>query len=322
VEGSLSAADVLARLPDAAPAKAPEELDARITGAFAEDAKSVDVSRLLPEVEAAATAADAAAEEARTRALDPLLSPDEVKLARRDWEDAAFTRDRLCEAGKKLAERIKALKALERDRAQRAEHDRVLADRNGLAEEMGHMAEHIVRIAHLVSKIEACDRGSTQRRLGLATSLLSCRQRRPLSPRSFRTPWSGIVSLRSQDYCHRERRVSRGRTGPYNARQNKLFSPISTERPSEVDPITIGESRRRRKRAGWGHSTGFPKSYAKIQNAGARLSAGPAPRKREDGHVGLREAALLLFQFLVAMTLVGLDLARQRNVSIEGQVGY
>jgi len=27
-------------------------------------------------------------------------------------------------------------------------------------------------------------------------------------------------------------------------------------------------------------------------------------------------------QFLVAMTLVGLDLARQRNVSIEGQVGY
>jgi hypothetical protein len=50
------------------------------------------------------------------------------------------------------------LKALERERAQRAEHDRVLADRNGLAEEMARMAEPIVQIAHLVSKIEACDR--------------------------------------------------------------------------------------------------------------------------------------------------------------------
>ena len=40
MEGSLSAADIFARLPDAASAKAPEELDARITAAFAENAKS------------------------------------------------------------------------------------------------------------------------------------------------------------------------------------------------------------------------------------------------------------------------------------------
>jgi hypothetical protein len=40
------ASDVLQRLPDSA------ELDARIAAAFAEDAESVDVSRLLPEVEA------------------------------------------------------------------------------------------------------------------------------------------------------------------------------------------------------------------------------------------------------------------------------
>ena len=31
---------------------------------------------------------------------------------------------------------------------------------------------------------------------------------------------------------------------------------------------------------------------------------------------------LLPFQLLVAVTLVGFDLARQRNVSIESQVGY
>jgi hypothetical protein len=149
---------VLERLPDAARAEAKEELDARIAAAFAEDAKSVDVSRLLPEVEEAATAADAAAGEARARALDPLLSPDEVRLARREMEDAAFTRDRLCEARNKLVERIEALKALESDRAQRAEHERVSAERNRFAEEIESMAEPIVRIAHLVSKIEACDR--------------------------------------------------------------------------------------------------------------------------------------------------------------------
>src|SRR5271157_1016838 len=70
-----------------------------------------------------------------------------------------------------------------------------------------------------------------------------------------------------------------------------------------------------------GHGTGFPKSYAKLRR-GRAAERRPGATKRQDGHVGLREAALLLFQFLVAMTLVGLDLARQRNVSIEGQVGY
>ena len=121
---------------------------ARIAAAFAEDAKSVDVSRLLPEVEAAAKAADAATVQARARALDPLLSGDDVKLARREMEDAAFTRDRLHEAGKKLAERIEALKALEADRRMWAEHERVLAERDRLAEEMERMADPIAQIAH------------------------------------------------------------------------------------------------------------------------------------------------------------------------------
>ena len=136
----------------------PTELDARIVAAFAEDAKSADVSRLLPEVEAAANAADAAAGEARARALDPLLSGDEVKLARREMEDAAFTRDRLHEAGTKLAERVDALKALEADRRLQAEHERISAERDRLAEEMARMAEPIAQIAHIVSRIAICDR--------------------------------------------------------------------------------------------------------------------------------------------------------------------
>jgi hypothetical protein len=145
------AADVLQRLPDAA-------LDARIGAVFGADAESGDAARLLAEVKEATSAAELAAETARKHALDPLLSGDDLKLARREMEDAAFTRDRLHEAGKKLAERFEALKALEADRRMSAEHERVLAERDRLAEEMERMAEPIMQIAHLVSQIEACDR--------------------------------------------------------------------------------------------------------------------------------------------------------------------
>jgi hypothetical protein len=155
------AADILSRLPDPA-------LDARIAAAFAEDAESIDVSRLLPEVEAAAKAADAAAGEARARAFDPLLSGDDLKLARAEMEGATFARDRLHEAAKKLADRIDALKSLEGDRRLQAEHERVSAERDRLAEAMERMADPIAQIAHLVRQIEACDREI--RRLNNATS--------------------------------------------------------------------------------------------------------------------------------------------------------
>jgi hypothetical protein len=90
--------------------------------------------------------------------LDPLLCGEDVMLARREMEDAAFTRDRLHEAGTKLAERIEALKALEADHRMWAEHERVLAERDRLAEETERMAGPIAQIAHTVSRIEICDR--------------------------------------------------------------------------------------------------------------------------------------------------------------------
>jgi hypothetical protein len=73
-----------------------DDLDARIAAAFAEDAKSDDVRRVLADVEAAEMEAEAAAEEARVRALDPLVG--DVNAARRSMDDAAFRRDRLIEA--------------------------------------------------------------------------------------------------------------------------------------------------------------------------------------------------------------------------------
>jgi hypothetical protein len=73
-------------------------------------------------------------------------------------DDAAFRRDRLAEAARRLAQRVAELRALEANRRRRAELERVFAERNRLAEEMARMAGPIVQLAHLVSRIDACDR--------------------------------------------------------------------------------------------------------------------------------------------------------------------
>ena len=73
-------------------------------------------------------------------------------------ESTGFALDRLHDAGRKLAERIEALKALEADCRMWAEHERVLAERDRLAEEMERMADPIAQIAYTVSRIEICDR--------------------------------------------------------------------------------------------------------------------------------------------------------------------
>ena len=101
-------------------------------------------------------AAEAAAEDARERALDPLV--DDAIVARATMDDAAFKRDRLIEAAKRLGKRVDELKALEADRRMRAEHERVLAERDRLAEEMERMADPIAQIAHLVSRDRTFDR--------------------------------------------------------------------------------------------------------------------------------------------------------------------
>ncbi len=99
--------------------------------AFSDGVKSGDAARLLAEVKEATSAAQLAAETARKHALDPLLSGDDLKLARGEMEGTAFKRDRRQEASAKLTERVEAWKALEADRRMRAEHERVLAERTG-----------------------------------------------------------------------------------------------------------------------------------------------------------------------------------------------
>jgi hypothetical protein len=140
----------------AAMTKEAAELDARIAASFAENAESDGVLRVLADVEAAAKTAEAEADVARCRALDPLVA--DVIAARRAMDDRAFERDRLLEAAKRLSERVEELTALEKARAERAVHRRVSAERERLAAEFGRMTEAIVEIAHLVREIDLCDR--------------------------------------------------------------------------------------------------------------------------------------------------------------------
>jgi hypothetical protein len=64
--------------------KPAEELDGQIAAIFSDDATSGDAARLLAEVKEATSAAELVAETARKHALDPLLSGDDLKLARRE----------------------------------------------------------------------------------------------------------------------------------------------------------------------------------------------------------------------------------------------
>jgi predicted transcriptional regulator len=70
-------------------------LEQRIASALAsEDLTAAALPDLIAETQTAIDAADKAAEDERTKALDPALSPV-PKAARVAMEDAAFTRDRL-----------------------------------------------------------------------------------------------------------------------------------------------------------------------------------------------------------------------------------
>ena len=132
------------------------ELRDRIAAAFAETAAQETVRGVLADVTLARDAAAAAAERAREVALDPATR--DVSAAREALSDAVFEHDRLAAAATKLAEQAVTAAAREATMKRRAELARVTSERNRLAEEMARMVEPIIQIAHLVSRIDACDR--------------------------------------------------------------------------------------------------------------------------------------------------------------------
>ena len=131
------------------------DLDARITAAFTDGAKSNDVANLIKDAEHGAASASDRAEQARNHALDPTLSGSELKDARKCMDDAAFKRDRLQAALGKLRERLAELKDQEENACRLAAYDKAEAVRDELAKELAalypsfaqKLVELLVRVA-------------------------------------------------------------------------------------------------------------------------------------------------------------------------------
>ena len=134
------------------------DLDERIASAFGEDAKSDQVADLIREAEAAAIATGEAAEQARTRALDPTLCANDVAAARHQMEDARFRRERLETAVVRLRDRLQELRDQEEDHRRWIAYQKVKAERDTLAEELARVYLPLAtQLADLFRRIAAND---------------------------------------------------------------------------------------------------------------------------------------------------------------------
>ena len=114
----------------------PSTLESRIATALtATDIKSSNLATLIAETESAITTADKTAEEERTKALDPIASPDATK-AREAMQAAEFSRDRLRTVLPRLQAKHKEVKEQEHAAAWTADYAAVKAKRDVAAEQL------------------------------------------------------------------------------------------------------------------------------------------------------------------------------------------
>jgi hypothetical protein len=137
----------------------PADLGQRIAAAFDAGTRSDTIPELIAEAEAAAVAAGEEMEEARARALDPILSADAVAAARGQMEDARFRRERLETAVARLRERRQELRDQEEDERRWIGYRKAEAERDTLAEELGRVYPPLAaQLADLFGRIATNDR--------------------------------------------------------------------------------------------------------------------------------------------------------------------
>jgi hypothetical protein len=137
----------------------PSTLESRIATALtATDIKSSNLATLIAETEAAITTADRTAEEERTKALDPIASPDATK-AREAMQAAEFSRDRLRTVLPRLQAKHKEVKEQEHAGAWTADYAAVKATRDAVAQQLRERYPTIVtELVALMADIAASDR--------------------------------------------------------------------------------------------------------------------------------------------------------------------
>jgi hypothetical protein len=87
------------------------------------------------------------------------LSAKDVAAARREMDDAAFRRDRLQVAAKRLGERLREVRANEEDQRRRIAYKKAKAERDKLAAELKAIYPPIeAQFRHLMTRIDANDK--------------------------------------------------------------------------------------------------------------------------------------------------------------------
>ena len=110
-------------------------LEQQVAMALVADTTSADLTALIAETEAAIIQADAAVSAERTKALDPVLSPD-AKAAREAMAAAEFDRDRMKTLLPRLQARCQEVQAQEYLTQWRSDYEKLKVKRDGLAEEL------------------------------------------------------------------------------------------------------------------------------------------------------------------------------------------
>jgi hypothetical protein len=130
----------------------------RIARAFRDDAPPDEIADLIEEAETASTAAVETSEVARERALDPALPPAEVGQARGDMEAAAFRRDRLTEAARRLREQLEVARRREDNARRQAVFDAARTERDAVATELAQRWPELeAEMVRLLDRLEASD---------------------------------------------------------------------------------------------------------------------------------------------------------------------
>src|SRR5262245_60917162 len=135
-----------------------ENLERRIAAALADEATtSTEISKLLEEADAAIIAADETTKEERTKALDPVLSPD-PKAAREAMQAAEFARDRLRTVLPRLRKHLVCVQYAEAHACWRKQYEAIRTKRGAAAEEMKTVYLKVVtELVELLTRVREID---------------------------------------------------------------------------------------------------------------------------------------------------------------------
>jgi hypothetical protein len=118
---------------------------------------SVELREMIPETEAALTAAEAAAQAERQKSLDPIASADTAEAEKVVWA-AEFRRDRLRAALSRLRQRHDEVQAAEYAARRQVNYDTVKAKRDDLAKELAEYYPSLVdRFCDLFCRVKEVD---------------------------------------------------------------------------------------------------------------------------------------------------------------------